>query len=49
LPDPLNPPAGCSFSTRCRWVEAACQAQHPTLDTFDADHLVRCRRMREIG
>ncbi len=49
LPDPLNPPSGCSFSTRCRWVEEACRAQRPVLDVFGEGHLVRCRRMREIG
>jgi oligopeptide/dipeptide ABC transporter ATP-binding protein len=25
LPDPLHPPPGCSFSTRCAWAEPACQ------------------------
>lgn len=49
LPDPLNPPAGCSFSTRCRWVQDQCRAQHPPLEAYDPEHLVRCIRMRDIG
>lgn len=49
LPDPLNPPAGCSFSTRCAWVEEACRARHPDLDPYSNGHLVRCRRMHEIA
>lgn len=49
LPDPLNPPAGCSFSTRCRWVQDQCRAQHPRLDAYGPAHLVRCIRMRDIG
>lgn len=48
LPDPLKPPSGCAFSTRCRWVEEACCQRHPELEPSAADHLVRCRRFREI-
>ncbi|MDY0885339.1 ABC transporter ATP-binding protein [Dongia soli] len=49
LPDPLNPPAGCSFSTRCAWVEEACRARRPDLEQYSEGHLVRCRRMYEIA
>lgn len=31
LPSPLNPPAGCVFSTRCPHVTAQCQAERPPL------------------
>ncbi|MDD5030929.1 MAG: dipeptide ABC transporter ATP-binding protein [Rhodoferax sp.] len=31
LPSPLNPPAGCVFSTRCPHVTAQCQATRPVL------------------
>ena len=54
-PSPLNPPPGCSFSTRCRFAEQECRSSHPTLDAFDRfppfgrPHDVRCRRMHEIA
>jgi len=31
LPSPLNPPAGCVFSTRCPHVTAQCQRERPVL------------------
>jgi len=43
LPDPLNPPRGCGFSTRCPCVLEACRSTHPMLSASDeADHPVRC-------
>ncbi|QIG50536.1 ATP-binding cassette domain-containing protein [Nordella sp. HKS 07] len=42
VPDPLAPPVGCGFSTRCPFVLAACRAQHPKLEPEDGDHAVRC-------
>jgi oligopeptide/dipeptide ABC transporter ATP-binding protein len=48
LPDPLRPPPGCSFSTRCAWVEPACQATPPPMLPLGDGHEARCRRLREI-
>ena len=31
LPSPLNPPAGCVFSTRCSYVTDRCRAERPPL------------------
>ncbi|MES2959394.1 MAG: dipeptide ABC transporter ATP-binding protein [Pseudomonadota bacterium] len=31
LPSPLNPPAGCAFSTRCPHADARCHAERPAL------------------
>jgi oligopeptide transport system ATP-binding protein len=43
IPDPLNPPSGCGFSTRCPFVLDDCRARHPELtERADAGHLVRC-------
>jgi oligopeptide transport system ATP-binding protein len=51
VPDPLNPPAGCGFSTRCPYVLQACRDHHPALlpDPAQPDpaqdngeHFVRC-------
>ena len=48
LPDPLRPPPGCSFSTRCVWVEPACQAAPPPMVPLGDGHEARCRRVHEI-
>lgn len=47
-PDPLHPPVGCSFSSRCAWAQAACRAERPPLAAYDESHDVRCIRMYEI-
>jgi dipeptide transport system ATP-binding protein len=35
LPSPLNPPAGCVFSTRCPHANARCHAERPALQMLD--------------
>jgi dipeptide transport system ATP-binding protein len=35
LPSPLNPPAGCVFSTRCPHAVARCSAERPALRPLD--------------
>ncbi|OYU43396.1 MAG: dipeptide ABC transporter ATP-binding protein, partial [Burkholderiales bacterium PBB4] len=39
LPSPMNPPAGCVFSTRCPHATAQCRASRPELRQLD-DRLV---------
>jgi dipeptide transport system ATP-binding protein len=34
LPSPLNPPAGCVFSTRCPQATARCHAERPPLQAL---------------
>jgi dipeptide transport system ATP-binding protein len=41
LPSPLNPPAGCVFSTRCPHADARCRAERPPLRAL-ADARVAC-------
>ncbi|MGJ4930077.1 peptide ABC transporter ATP-binding protein [Bradyrhizobium sp. HKCCYLS2038] len=41
LPSPLDPPAGCVFSTRCPHVTDLCRAQRPALRPLDG-RLVAC-------
>jgi peptide/nickel transport system ATP-binding protein len=31
VPNPLNPPSGCSFHPRCPLANARCQAERPAL------------------
>ncbi|MBN8746089.1 Oligopeptide transport ATP-binding protein OppF [Xylophilus ampelinus] len=39
-PDPVHPPPGCAFHTRCPHVEAVCQTAVPELT--DGEHRVAC-------
>lgn len=41
LPSPLNPPAGCVFSTRCPHATERCHAERPVLQTL-AGRQVAC-------
>jgi oligopeptide/dipeptide ABC transporter ATP-binding protein len=42
VPTPLNPPAGCSFHTRCPEVMDICRSQTPASITQGAGHTVAC-------
>ena len=42
IPSPLNPPAGCRFSTRCPLVTPRCSEARPPLITVEANHQVAC-------
>jgi peptide/nickel transport system ATP-binding protein len=44
-PNPINPPSGCRFRTRCAFAEAVCAGVAPTLDTIGSDHDVACHMM----
>jgi oligopeptide transport system ATP-binding protein len=48
LPDPLYPPYGCGFSTRCRWVIDRCRQGMPPLEQVGESHAARCIRWEEI-
>ncbi len=43
-PNPINPPSGCRFHTRCRFAESICKTAVPRLQALPdgADHLVAC-------
>jgi peptide/nickel transport system ATP-binding protein len=44
-PNPINPPSGCRFRTRCAFAEAVCAQVAPALDTIGSDHAVACHMM----
>ncbi|MDH4053688.1 MAG: dipeptide ABC transporter ATP-binding protein [Rubrivivax sp.] len=48
LPSPLNPPAGCVFSTRCPHADALCREQRPTLRAID-ERLVACHHVERLA
>jgi peptide/nickel transport system ATP-binding protein len=41
-PNPINPPSGCRFHTRCTFAEAVCTAREPLLTPVAASHDVAC-------
>ena len=42
-PNLINPPAGCNFASRCRYVQPKCLEEQPPLTAADdAGHLYRC-------
>jgi dipeptide transport system ATP-binding protein len=47
LPTPLNPPAGCSFHTRCPFAQERCKQDAPQLRPL-AGRMVACHRVEEL-
>ena len=48
VPSPMNPPAGCRFHTRCRYMIPACTERIPDLREIDPRHFAACIRAEEI-
>jgi oligopeptide transport system ATP-binding protein len=42
VPSPINPPSGCAFHTRCRYVIDRCKVERPPLAEAGAGHQVAC-------
>jgi len=42
VPSPINPPSGCAFHTRCRYVMDRCKLETPALAAVGAQHQVAC-------
>jgi len=42
VPSPINPPSGCRFHTRCRYVKAICKEKEPELIDLRDGHYVAC-------
>ena len=43
-PNPIDPPAGCRFHTRCPFAEPVCEAEGPALDPWQGpqSHIAAC-------
>jgi peptide/nickel transport system ATP-binding protein len=41
-PNPINPPSGCRFHTRCPVAQAICAQRAPVLGSFHSAHPVAC-------
>ena len=42
IPDPVNPPSGCRFHTRCPEAREACRTEAPELGDSEQDRGTRC-------
>src|SRR5690349_8380061 len=42
VPSPVNPPSGCAFHTRCRYVMDRCKTERPALAEAGTSHQVAC-------
>jgi peptide/nickel transport system ATP-binding protein len=42
IPNPANPPSGCAFHPRCRYVQERCRTERPTLQAVGHGHMVAC-------
>jgi len=45
VPDPIDPPPGCSFHPRCPEASPACSKSDPALVDVGGGHLVACHRV----
>jgi peptide/nickel transport system ATP-binding protein len=48
IPSPTNQPSGCTFHTRCPFVQDICKQQLPKLEVSDKGHSVSCHRWKEL-
>lgn len=49
VPDPSNPPPGCPFHTRCRYVQDRCRTEVPKLRDIGGGHLAACHFSEELS
>ncbi|MDQ6816255.1 MAG: ATP-binding cassette domain-containing protein [Actinomycetota bacterium] len=48
-PNPINPPAGCRFHTRCPRTTEICRRVEPQLSEYPGGHLAACHHPQNVG
>ena len=46
IPNPINPPSGCRFHTRCPYRERICEIEEPVMIDIGDGHRVACHLNR---
>ncbi|MGH2889692.1 MAG: ABC transporter ATP-binding protein [Solirubrobacteraceae bacterium] len=47
-PNPINPPSGCRFHTRCPRATDICRAEEPQLTEYAGGHLAACHHPQNV-
>jgi oligopeptide/dipeptide ABC transporter ATP-binding protein len=47
-PNPINPPSGCRFHTRCPLATEICSAVEPPLTVYAAGHMAACHHPQNV-
>lgn len=48
VPSPLNPPSGCRFRTRCKYVKDICSQEEPVLQEVAPGHMAACHFAKDF-
>ena len=48
VPNPANPPSGCTFHPRCRFAQEICKTQKPPLIEVEPGHQAACHFANEL-
>jgi peptide/nickel transport system ATP-binding protein len=48
IPNPMHPPAGCRFHTRCPYTQERCRLEAPQWRSVGEDHFVACHFADEL-
>ncbi len=49
VPNPMDPPPGCKFSSRCPYAEDICRGQAPSLREIEPGHMAACHLLEKIN
>jgi oligopeptide/dipeptide ABC transporter ATP-binding protein len=49
LPNPLSPPSGCLFRTRCPYADATCAVERPQMRQVGPEHSVACHHYEAVA
>jgi len=49
VPSPVNPPSGCYFHPRCRYVREVCRTEAPVYRTVGREHFVTCHLAESLN